>query len=170
MFTLEVSQKEKNKYRMLTHIYGILKKNGSKEPRGRTGIKMQTQRMDLRRWGGGRVSWDEVREWHGLMYTTKCKIDSQWEATPQHREVSSVLCDHLEGWDKGGWEGDARGRRYGDICICICIADSLRYKAETNIPLSSNYTPIKMLNKNKYQKKNVHSYKTNEKKANQVIF
>ena len=33
----------------------------------------------------------------------------------------------------GGWEGDARGRRYGDICICI--ADSLCYKAETNTPL-----------------------------------
>ena len=26
--------------------------------------------------GGGRVSWDEVREWHGLIYTTKCKIAS----------------------------------------------------------------------------------------------
>ena len=38
----EVSQKEKNKYHMLTHIYGILKKNGSEEPRGRTGIKRQT--------------------------------------------------------------------------------------------------------------------------------
>ena len=38
----EVSQKEKNKYRMLTHMYGILKKNGSEEPRGRTGIKTQT--------------------------------------------------------------------------------------------------------------------------------
>ena len=25
--------------------------------------------------GKGR-SWDEVREWHGLTYTTKCKIDS----------------------------------------------------------------------------------------------
>ena len=38
----EVSQKEKNKYRMLTHIYGILKKkNGSEEQRGRTGIKTQ---------------------------------------------------------------------------------------------------------------------------------
>ena len=37
----EVSQKEKNKYHMLTHIYGI-KKNGSEEPRGRTGIKMKT--------------------------------------------------------------------------------------------------------------------------------
>ena len=30
----------------------------------------------------------------------------------------------------GEWEGDARGRTYGDICICI--ADSLYYKAETN--------------------------------------
>ena len=39
----EVSQKEKNKYRMLMHIHGILKKkNGSDEPRGRTGIKTQT--------------------------------------------------------------------------------------------------------------------------------
>ena len=52
------------------------KKNGSDEPRGRTGIKTQTQRMDLRIRGGGRVNWDEVREWHGLIYTTKCKIDS----------------------------------------------------------------------------------------------
>ena len=51
-----------------------------------------------------------------------------------HREISSVLCDHLERWDmEGGREGDARGKRYGDICICI--ADSLCYKAETNTPL-----------------------------------
>ena len=37
----EVSQKEKNKYCILTHIYGI-KKNVSEEPRGRTGIKTET--------------------------------------------------------------------------------------------------------------------------------
>ena len=56
-------------------------------------------------------------------------------------------CDHLEGWDReGGREGDARGKRYGDICICI--TDSLFYKAETNRQLLSNYTPIKMLKKN----------------------
>ena len=36
----EVSQKEKNKYHMLMHIYGIYK-NGSDEPSGRAGIKMQ---------------------------------------------------------------------------------------------------------------------------------
>ena len=35
----EVSQKEKNRYRMLTHIYGIQKKKkGPEEPRGGTGI------------------------------------------------------------------------------------------------------------------------------------
>ena len=39
----KVSQKEKNKYHMLTHLYGILKKKtkGFEEPRGRTGIKTQ---------------------------------------------------------------------------------------------------------------------------------
>ena len=37
-------------------------KKGSEEPRGRTGIKMEMERMDLRTRGGGRVSWDEVKE------------------------------------------------------------------------------------------------------------
>ena len=58
----EVSLKEKNKYRMLTDIYGILKKSGSDEPRGRTGIKTQRFIMNLRTQGGGKLSWDEVRE------------------------------------------------------------------------------------------------------------
>ena len=52
------------------------KKTGTDEPSGRAGIKMQTWRMDLRTQGGGRVSWDEVREWHGHIHTTKCEINS----------------------------------------------------------------------------------------------
>ena len=52
------------------------KKKGSEEPRGRTGIKMQTLRMDLNTQGWGRLSWAEVREWYGHIYTTKHKIDS----------------------------------------------------------------------------------------------
>ena len=36
----EVSQKKKNKYHMLTHIYGILK-SGTDEPSDRAGIKTQ---------------------------------------------------------------------------------------------------------------------------------
>ena len=35
----EVSQKEKNKYSMLTYIYGIKKKNATDEPSCRAGIK-----------------------------------------------------------------------------------------------------------------------------------
>ena len=39
----EVSQKEKNKYRILTYIWNLKKKKkGSEEPKGRTGIKTQT--------------------------------------------------------------------------------------------------------------------------------
>ena len=53
------------------------KNNGHEVPRGRTGKKTQTYlRMDLRTRGGGRVSWDKVREWKGHIYTTKCKTDS----------------------------------------------------------------------------------------------
>ena len=48
-----------------------LKKNGTDEPTGRAGINMQTYRMDLRTWGGGRVSWNKVREWHGHIYRSE---------------------------------------------------------------------------------------------------
>ena len=67
-----------------------------------------------------------------------------------------MLCDHLEGWDReGGREGDARGKRYGDICICI--TDSLCYKAETN-------TIVKQLYSNKDVKKVIIKYKSLKKK------
>ena len=36
-------------------------------------IKMM---LDLRIWGGGGVRCDRVREWHGYIYTTECKIAS----------------------------------------------------------------------------------------------
>ena len=50
----EVSQKEKNKYCMLMHIYGILK-SGTDEPSGRAGIKTQMYRTDLRAQGKGKL-------------------------------------------------------------------------------------------------------------------
>ena len=42
----EVSQKEKNKYSMLTHIYGIseIKNKVHEEPSGRTGIRHRPTR------------------------------------------------------------------------------------------------------------------------------
>ena len=59
-----------------------------------------------------------------------------------------MLCDHLEGWGReDGRETQEGGDIYGDICICI--ADSLCYKTETNTELQSNCTPIKMFKKKK---------------------
>ena len=103
-----------------TYIWNLKKKKGHEEPRGRTGIQMQmqTQRMDLRTRGGGRVSWDEVREWHGHIYITKCKTDSQWEAAAQHKEINSVLCDHLEGWDR---EDGREIQEGGDMGIYVYV-------------------------------------------------
>ena len=48
----EVSQKEKNKYHILTHIYGI-QKNVIDEPICRAAVETQTQRTDLWTWGWG---------------------------------------------------------------------------------------------------------------------
>ena len=48
-------------------------------------------------------------------------------------ETETVIKNLPAGMGKGEWEGDTRGRRYGDMCIGI--EDSLCYKAETNTPL-----------------------------------
>ena len=57
----EVSQKEKDKYRILTHIYRI-QKNGSEEFIYRAGMEKQTQRIDLWTWGKGKRGLDIWRE------------------------------------------------------------------------------------------------------------
>ena len=50
------------------------------------------------------------------MYTAMCEKDSSWEAAIQHRELSSVLCDDLEGGMGVGW----RLKREG-ICVCLWL-------------------------------------------------
>ena len=37
---------------------------------------------------------------------------AKWEAVIQHRKLSSVLCDDLEGWDRGGVRGMLKERIY----------------------------------------------------------
>jgi len=77
---------------------------------------------------------------HRHIHATMCKIDSWWEAAVQHRELSSVFCDDLEGWDRGGGIKAEEGRD-----TCIHRADSCT--AETNTTLESNYTLILKNNK-----------------------
>ena len=71
----KVSDKEENKYHILTRIYGT-QKDGTDEPICRAARETQAQRTDLgtQRWAGGRWQ-DKQREQHGNIYTTICKID-----------------------------------------------------------------------------------------------
>ena len=75
----ELSQKEKNKYHILTHIYGI-QKDGTDESICKAAMEMQTERTDsgsvLDKGGGGEVGTNG--EQHGNIYSTIRKIASQW--------------------------------------------------------------------------------------------
>ena len=46
------------------------------------------------------------------VYTIVCKIDSWWEPAVEPRELSSELCDDLEGRDGGMGGPRGRGRIY----------------------------------------------------------
>ena len=65
----DVSQKEKHKYLILKHIYGI-QKNGTDGSICRAGREMQTQRTDLRTWCGG---WGGTETVAGHRVRTICK-------------------------------------------------------------------------------------------------
>ena len=73
----EVYQKEKDKYYILMHTYGI-QKDGIDEPICRAAMETQTQGTDPQtQWGKEWV--DKLREQHGNIHITICKVDSQWE-------------------------------------------------------------------------------------------
>ena len=73
----EASQKERDKYHILTHIYGI-QKNGTEELIYRAAMEKQTQRIDL-----GHGERGEEGEMYGKRnmetYISIYKINSQWE-------------------------------------------------------------------------------------------
>ena len=112
----EVSQKEKDKNRILTHIYGI-QKNGTEEFTYRTTTEKQTQKIDLWTWGEGGEG-----EMYGKnnmkTYITRCnrqpmKIYCMAQETQR-------LCINLEEQDP---ERDgSKVQEGGDICIVM--ADS----------------------------------------------
>ena len=57
----EASQKEKDKYYILTHIYRI-QENGTEEFIYKAALEKQTQRIDLWKWGDGRRASDVWKE------------------------------------------------------------------------------------------------------------
>ena len=72
---------------------------------------------------GGRK--EKADKWVGDVSGRVIRVSKMHMMMSQYRSPGN-------GWE-GGREGDARGKRCGNICICI--TDSLCYKAETNTPL-----------------------------------
>ena len=58
------------------------------------------------------------------------RVEASWKL--QHRELSLVLCDDLEGWEGG--VGSGREVQEGGT-ICILMANSLSCTGETNTTL-----------------------------------
>ena len=115
----EVSQKEKDKYHILTHIYRI-QKNGIEEFIYRATMEKQTLRIDLWTWGRGeeRVRCMERVTWKLILAYVKqiAKGNLLYGSGNSNRG----LCINPEEWDG---EGDGREvQKGGDICISM--ADS----------------------------------------------
>ena len=85
----------------------------------------------------GRRGWGALREQHCPIYTSTHDMDSQREAAVWLRELSSELCDDLEGWDGGIREEFQEGGDTG-----MHIAGPLRCTAETNAAFQSNYASV----------------------------
>ena len=100
----EVSQKEKNKYHILTHLdiesrKMVLLNLFAEQP-------WRHRLMDTA-WGKegeGRMYRDSNME----TYITICKIDNQWEFAVWLRELKLGLRNNLEGWD-GEWCSSGQG-------------------------------------------------------------
>ena len=103
----EVSQKEKHKYHILTHIYRI-QKNGTEEFIYRAPVEKQTQRIDLWTWERGGEG-EMYGKSNMQTYITIREIDSQWEFAIWLRKLKQGLCINLEGWDG---EGVPKGSGY----------------------------------------------------------
>ena len=75
----EVSKEEKNKYHILTYIYGI-QRDDTDESICKAAMETETQRTDLwTRWGGEEGEGKVYVESNMETYNTICKTDSQWE-------------------------------------------------------------------------------------------
>ena len=89
------------------HIY-VIQKAGTDEPIFRAAMEIQTQRTDWWTQGGRKRGWGEWRQQHGNIYTTICKIDSQWEFAIWLRELRLGLFDNLQGLHGVGGGKDAQ--------------------------------------------------------------
>ena len=119
----EVSQKEKNKYCLLTHVGGI-QKNGTDEPICKAEIQTQAQRTNV--WTPRRErGWDRWGHWGVDKYILLClkqiTIENGLYRTGNSTQCSVVTLLGRKSKEEGS--------------ICIHVADPLCCIAETNTTL-----------------------------------
>ena len=100
----EASQKEKDKYFILMHIYGI-QKNGTEEFIYRAAMEKQTYRIDLGTLGEGQMNGESNME----AYITTCKTDSQRGFAVRLRKLNEKIELPCRERLKVGGEGADRG-------------------------------------------------------------
>ena len=109
----EVSQKEKDKYRILTHIYGI-QKNGTKDLF--LGQQWRNRHREQNYGHGEKRGQGEIYGKSNMqLCITICKIHSQQEFAVWLRKLKQELCINLEGQD--GEEDGREVQEAGDIGI-----------------------------------------------------
>ena len=122
----EVSQKEKDKYRILTNIWNLEEwywRTYLQSSSGETAI--ENGLMDMER-GEERVKCTEqVTE----TYITICSVDSQWEFAIWLKKLKQCLCTNLEGWH--GERDGKETQKGGDTCVqiadsCWCLTGNNR--------------------------------------------
>ena len=104
----EVSQKEKDKYRILARIYGI-QKNGTDGFICKAAVEKQREQA----YGHGKMGGEGELYGENNMetYITLCKIDGQWEFAVCLRKLKQGLCTNLSRVGQGRiWEGGSRER------------------------------------------------------------
>ena len=88
----EVSQKEKDKYHIISYVESKNLKYNTNVLKYKIETDSQTQRTDLwlprGRWGGGGMDWEFG------MQTIIQRVDIQQGPTVQHREFYSISCDN----------------------------------------------------------------------------
>ena len=119
----EVSQKDKNKYHILTHIYRIQKTNGIDEPICWAGIETQAQRMDMQAQGW---KWRVRRIGRiGLTHThTHTHIYTHTAAAAKSLQSCLTLCDPIDGSPSGSprpWDSPGKNTGVGCHFLLQCM-------------------------------------------------
>ena len=113
----EVSQKEKYKYCVLTHIYGIWR-DGTDEFNFRAA--MENRPID--KVGGEEGEGEMYGESNIEIYNTMCKTDSQWEFAVWLRELKQGLCNRLKG-GMGRETGGMSGRKGTWVYLWLILVE-----------------------------------------------